>query len=727
MKMKYLRLFFKMIIYSTIISIFLIPAKGFSNTITLEQLQTLIESSPDIKIAQQQYNIAKAKVNLSQSLLCPTLFGSTTYTNYSNPVESSSYNVTDVNKNGNVSNYIETLTPIQKRYNNISMNVGISIPLFGSYQSLRRDLILSNSELNQSEADIELKKWQSIKALRYAYAQYFIRSIQILLANDYLKDKEQVERILQNRLKAGLIIKPDKTELDTQFYLVERNKTVYEKELVESLDLMEMLTGHNLSNFEAVYPDLNTNCVSRDVLLNSMYKNPQIKLYKEKYKGYSKIFSEGNSIFSSGQLNLSTGIQNNFQNSIGWNVSATLSVSMPLFEKKWRNADLDKVYYEKLKAENELQYQEVLYQNAVNSYYFWLKSRQENLDLQEKRLEAAIQAYEFAKLRDVVDPGDTIYNLIKSKYNLYLIANDYLEAHLALIKAQADILGLDNNLHCSSTTNNKDMSMLNEVVQILEDSLAANKNSFNLSFYDWDGLKLYKTLGRKNFWQSLGPTKRVFLSFDSKQIDNLITNKSYAKLLRGFIREASERGVYVELLLGDPQWALDNYRDNLVKIIREFSQFGFSGIQLDIEKSQLPPEQQSLWDTGIIKTIQEIRKHSNLPIGLSMNYKEALNSRLLDELYKSGLNEVVIMLYTTNINRVKQVVTPIVMSHPELLFSIAQSIEPTTILKENETYASKGKPNALKSWATLNKYFSQFPNFKGIVVQSLEDYLGCKR
>jgi outer membrane protein TolC len=719
---------FNKMLYLTLICVFLfsIPVKSLSDTITIEQMQNWVEASPDIKIAQQEYHIAKAKVDLSQSALSPTLFGTITYTNYSNPVESSSYDVTNANQNGSVSLYRETLTPIQQRYNNVSMNVGINIPLFGSRQALKRDLDLSKSALNQSNIDIELKKWQSIKALRYAYAEYYVRAIQIQLANEYLNNKEQIQKILQSRQQARLLLKSDKIELDTQFYVVERNKSVYEKQLNDALNILEMLTGRNLSNFKASSPKFNTDCVSNQILLNAINENPQIKLYEEKYQGYSKVFSEGNSIFSYGQLSLSTGIQNNFQNSIGWNVGCAVTVNMPLLEKKWHDANVEKTYYERLKSEKELEYQKQLYRNAVDSYSFWLKSRQENVKFAQKRLEAAMEAYKIAQLRDVVNPGDTIYNIIKSKYNLYQVSNDYLESLLDLKKAQADILGLDNNLHCSDQLD-QNTSIIDNIMRVFKNPLFVKEsNDFSLGFYEWDGLQLYKTLGDKTFWQSLPQTNRIFLSFNAKQINDLVLNANESRLLSKFLSQASQRGIKVELLLGDPRWALEE-RESLIKIITDLSKFGFSGIQLDIEKLQLQPKEQSLWDTGIVKTIKEVRAHTNLPIGLSLNYKEAEDSKFLDNLYKAGLSEVVIMFYTTNTDRIKQIITPIIKAHPELSFSVAQSIEPTTILPPDETYAKKGKEGALKSWIKLYQYFSKFTNFKGIIVQSLEDFLGAKK
>ncbi|WP_159427513.1 TolC family protein [Desulfurella multipotens] len=386
--------------------LFLIPYACKAQTITLEQLQQLIQKDPNIEIAQKEYNIAKSQVDINESALSPTLFGSVTYTNYSNPVQTSTYNVSTTNQNGLTNNYSETLTPQQQRYNNVSANIGLSIPLFGSRQSLKRDLVISKSILNQNSANIELQKWQAIKSLIYAYSEYYVRSIQIDLAKGFLHDESLVKDILLKRQKAGLILDSDRLELNTEFSAVKRNEFVYLKQYQDALNTLQLLTGKTLDNFQFVYPYLDTESITKQKLLESMYKNPQIKLYTEKLEGYKKALSEVGSIFSSGSLSVQTGIQNSFQGKMGWNVSATLNVGMPLFEKKWRDATYSKAFLEMQKAELELENQKKAYKNACDSYYLWLKSRKENLDFAVERFNAAFASYNTAKLRKPINPGD---------------------------------------------------------------------------------------------------------------------------------------------------------------------------------------------------------------------------------------------------------------------------------------------------------------------------------
>jgi hypothetical protein len=84
------------------------------------------------------------------------------------------------------------------------------------------------------------------------------------------------------------------------------------------------------------------------------------------------------------------------------------------------------------------------------------------------------------------------------------------------------------------------------------------------------------------------------------------------------------------------------------------------------------------------------------------------------------------MIYSIYADRIEQVVTPIIKSNPRLLFSVAQSIEPTTVLPASETYSSVGETTAITDWSNLYQYFSKFPNFKNIIVQSFEYFLQAK-
>ncbi|PMP86066.1 MAG: hypothetical protein C0174_02540 [Thermodesulfobium narugense] len=464
---------------------------------------------------------------------------------------------------------------------------------------------------------------------------------------------------------------------------------------------------------------------------------------------------ETNSIFSSGNLSVSSGVQSGFQGSAGWNIMASLTVSMPFCDKKWQDASYSKNLLRVQKDQLELDYQEKAYKDTANSSYLWLQSRYENLKTARDRFDAALAGYNTAKLRSSIDPGDYFYNVMKSKYYLYQTANDYLEALLDLFKAKADILGLvgfSNNIYKCSDFDRSNENLISKIIDVFDSTNTADKTSISfassknenkisatstkvingntdneyLNWYVWNGLELYKTLG-KNFWLQLPKsTKRIFLSLNNTEIKQVISNQSDANILNKFIQEANKRHINVELLLGDPDWVLDKYRSKLIYIINKLSKFNFSGIQLDIEKNQLPEKDRNSWNKGIIKTIAEVHASTTLPIGLSMNYKDAEDHKLLESLNKAGLNEVILMIYTINTDKIVEIGDKIMEENPNLHFSVAISCEPTSVLPEDETFATIGINNSLLRWGDLYKTFEEQSNFSGITIQSLEDFWRLK-
>lgn len=723
----------KLIIFFLIFSyFFILPNICRAQIITIEQMQNLIEANPDLKIAKKDYEIAKMQVELDKIALYPTLFGSVTYNNYSNPVQTSTYNVYTTNQNGISNSYTETLTPLQERYNELSTNIGLNIPLFGTRQSLKQNLALSESLEKQKAAEIDLKRWQSYKSLIYAYSEYYIRLIQLDLANKFLNNEQQIKDMLLERQRAGLILESDRLELNTDFAVVKRNESVYLKQEQDALNVLKLITANDLYDFQPVYPKLNTDFITPQFILDSMYKNPQIKIYAEKLEGYKKVLGEASSMFSSGNFSISGGIQSGFQGSAGWNVMAALTLSMPFSDKKWQDVSHSKNLLNVQKAQLELDYQEKAYKDAANSYYLWLQSRYENLRTAKDRFDAALASYKIAKLRSSIDPGDYFYNVIKSKYYLYQTANDYLEAALDLFKAKADILGLvgfSDNVYKNSDFDKSNEDLISKISDIFDSSKIIEKTSDGkyLNWYAWNGFELYKNLG-ENFWLKLPrSTKRIFLSLNKTEIQRVSSNQNGANNLNNFIQEANKRDIKVDLLLGDPDWVLDKYRSKLIGIIAKLSKFNFSGIQLDIEKNQLPEGERNFWDEGIVKTISEVHASTLLPIGLSMNYKEAENHKLLEDLRAAGLNEVILMIYTTNTNKIIEIGDKIMKENPKLYFSIALSFEPVNVLPDGETFATIGANNSLAIWKNLyENLWMQNNNFNGITIQSLKDFWSLK-
>jgi hypothetical protein len=104
-----------------------------------------------------------------------------------------------------------------------------------------------------------------------------------------------------------------------------------------------------------------------------------------------------------------------------------------------------------------------------------------------------------------------------------------------------------------------------------------------------------------------------------------------------------------------------------------------------------------------------------------MHPRDAELEGLLQRLQEAGLNEVTFMAFITNPQRVAAMLAPVFQRHPRLRFSVAQSVEP--ILPKEESYAHLSRNAGVTAWRELADRLRNEPNFSGIFIQSLEDFL----
>lgn len=246
-----------------------------------------------------------------------------------------------------------------------------------------------------------------------------------------------------------------------------------------------------------------------------------------------------------------------------------------------------------------------------------------------------------------------------------------------------------------------------------------------LSWYSWKGFTKYKQHGISYFTQ-LPSSHRVFLSFSASEVKQLKNNLYERNQLSKLLKEAQARHITIELLLGDETYIYPQNHKKLLKLIDYFQQFSFQGIQLDIEPSALAKNERDIWHKEIVSLIAKVTKSTPLSVGLSLNHNLA-DKALLQKLQHSGLNEVVIMYYSINKDNVVKKLSKLMHEHKNLHFSLALSIEPISILSEDETYALYGQSRSLQIWKQIIEELASNGNFADLVIQSLEAFKKAKK
>lgn len=696
----------------------------WGETLTLDQLEGSVDAASAIREAEASQTSAEARANVAEASMSPQLFGNGAIGRYTNPVFAEQYSVQSVG----TAPITQIYTPQPYPYTNVYGNIGLRFPLFGSREENKRNLISANSDVRTRGFNLEVARWQTLKALRYAYAGYYFRASQENLAQSFLKSQIEAKRTLGERESVGLLLNADRLEFESMYLAAARNEAVARAGKEQSFSLLQSLTGRKLENFSPSLPVLRTDCINPSGI--EVEAHPQIRLATAVLDEKRSLL-ESTTTSISGGINIAQGIQKDMGGSSGRDTMISFDFTAPIFASDWLKAKQSSARAEVEKARIALETQKNEFGNTASGALSEIVSKKASLAFAEKKLDSAREAYREAKIRSEVLPGDVLEKLLQKKYAFYQAANDVIEAELNLTLAKADLLGL------ASGCREGNAEPLPEFESVLDEPIllpAARMHNglflkldfgmselrqLKLSWYAWDGKKLLDSESDVRFWKELPHTSRILISFRKSELDELLKRKSAR--LDAFISKAKSRGIRVEILLGDPSWALPGEAAQLANLVLSLSGFSFSGIHLDIEHSELPQSQQPLWDQGVVEAVSAVRKASSLPIALSIHPRDAKHE-LLDRLRQAGLSEVAIMDYKTNRRKIFDDIEPILRENPSLSFSLSQSVEP--MLPNTESY--KSRKRAISSWRILDEMLEREPNFVGIIVQSLENYEALK-
>jgi hypothetical protein len=189
--------------------------------------------------------------------------------------------------------------------------------------------------------------------------------------------------------------------------------------------------------------------------------------------------------------------------------------------------------------------------------------------------------------------------------------------------------------------------------------------------------------------------------------------------LRAALDSAHERGLTVELLLGEPSWLLPAHRDELLKIVKDLRALPFDGLHLDIEPDQLAgageaPEPLLL---GVLETAQAVRRVSPWRVEISLHHRY-LSARLGSSTLGDALSDadiaVTVMTYVANPERVIQIARPLLERYPRLTVHVALSLE-SSLNTEESLYQYPAEERARRISAI--EAGLQTPNFAGLTFQ----------
>jgi outer membrane protein TolC len=708
--------------------------------LTLATLEKFVNTAPAVRLAEADRIAAESRQEVALAAASPRLFVSGTIAQEKEATRPEQYTVQSLRADGSVDEFTQRLTPLATDHARTGVLIGVRIPLFGSREVILRDIDSARSNVGLQRLQEQVSRMEVLKGLRYAYVDAYYRQVQSRLAQTYLSGEPEAERILVRRKTARMVLDADIKGIETTFFSARDIAQETRAAADDALARLQVLAGRHLDDVALETPAFPVECIRRAALESAVDTHPDIALHAAQLEHKRRLLASSGVGLTEGGVSLSHGRAKQSDGGYGHSTAVSVDFSIPLFASRWRRAQRDQAAAEVSKAQLMLDLRRQEYLSSLGKVFGDLGTRTQHLLLMRQKLESAKEANRVASLRSSKLATETFVPLLQARFNTYAAANNYLDAEIALDKAKIDVLGY--GARCGGASD-RGPDVAAEVTAILTQGLtpalptssagptaraqtgpmpeAGVGDAPAIGWYAWDSFRRFEASTPEKFWSALPPATRILLSLNGNEVRAVRRGGKPAVALRNLLEGAKVRGIKVLLLLGEPNWALAQERNDLIILVRSLSRFHFAGVHLDLERMQLAEDKRAEWPNGIVATIRKLRAATAVPISLSIHPRDAKLEGLLERLQEAGLDEVTMMAYITDPHKAADMLAPVLQRHPLLRFSVAQSVEP--VLPKAESYASFSRDARAKAWRELAKRLRQEPNFAGIIVQSLEDDL----
>lgn len=623
--------------------------------------------------------------------------------------------------------------------------IGLRYPLLGSAERQQRAIEDAATQVRIETIRLDWSRRLAALFLEENYAAYWSAQKVLLLTDAYLHLRhEGVEDLLRKRQEAGLLFKSDYFEFLSAFERAQRTQVEFYNNSNQALMRLAHLTNSAVMPFTPVKPTLGkiANTVSNEVdqldlrILQTQIDNLQNIRDTQNWQGIeSDVSVTGFGGPAIPHPSPPEGMQWGYGGAVGFNFRMPLEiVSYRKNEQSRLNSQLISLRADYTRRDQELQHD---FHALLSSF----QQLDQQINFQRTRLEAAQELMRERYLRLQVLDGDVIEQYLQALNAYYRIAVENIEAesehwklHIRLRQfillpnipaedsyPETDITSLIDPLHQA-----KQFLMSGDKAaskQRTEHVAPVNTQSLSdpLATYVWNSEQLMTQIG---LWEEKETQSfnRFLVSLDAQQISHVAENPKY---LQNFLHDARRHKKKIELLLGDPDWILPEYRDNLLQIIRKLAGVNFDGLHLDIEPDQLESEltgRERLEE--FVETIRQVAAISPWTVGISIHPRyltkeSSFGLCILCELSKIKIKEITVMYYSMNIQGVVTTLKSAMQQHPTLVFSLAQSLEKE--LGPENSYAHKPQRNFIRAMQQLQDQL-QSANFGGLIIQSWLDW-----
>jgi outer membrane protein TolC len=691
---------------------------AWADAAQLTDLETWARTSaPSVRLAQAEKDVAAHRADAARARQGGRLFGGAT-----------------------VGNAREAVTDtVSRSYQRAQVQAGVRWPLLGSREAQLRAVTEAEQGTAARQVRLRAIQQEAVQAVRQSYLRHLHGMQRIALTQAFLTGKETIEASLERRTNAGYMLPAERMGLSGLFSSTEALQRTLQFTAQSTLRELSRLTDRSITALDTapmVWPDA---CTRAQDVLAQVDEHPSVQQARLEVDATDQIATHLRRETVEAGVSLSQSVSRDFGGQPGHSTTVGIDLSVPLEWKAHRDAMLGQLQIERYRAESQLELRRGEFLTAAELALGLRQVRQSDQSNAERLLLVAQENLRVAMLRQQrIDDGDAYAKVLNARYALLQAGLQWVEAAERLELATAELASWSATGCAQATTAPHGDSTLRPVLLTLMGNpfpqasttrLASQQAGAGgpsprtaeahpaLGWYVWNGPALLQAPSQL---KALPPdTHRVLVSFTNHQLQALAQPPGQQRLTQ-LIAKAKQRGVRVELLLGEPTWALPEGRAQLLKLIKSVDHLPFNALHLDLERSQLPEADQSQWDQGVLDTVRAVRGVAPWPVALTTHYREFESPGFAQRLQEAGASEVTAMLYVSNTDRAVDIAQPLLQGPPGLKFSIAQSMERT--LTAEESHFQLGKAVALQRWSALAKQLSALPHFSGVIVQSWEEF-----
>ena len=607
-------------------------------------------------------------------------------------------------------------------YRRASAQIGARWPLLEGAQVQERAHTDARGALEVARLRAIQAEIDAVRELRLAYVDHRHASERLALAEALAQLEPGVAPVLAARTRQSFLLEADRRELQTIFDLARRDVQRARALREDAQRRMRRLSAIAQAEPVLAPPRWDTSCLAAPPLLARADERPAVALAAIELATRKSLANQLQWTGVDAGVSLTQSLSRDVGGLSGRSSGVSVDLTVPFGWRALRDARKAEAESGVRRAHLELDAAREADAAVVDQLVRDLQVRAADRIAALKRLDAAHEALRVAEARLRRLDGDVIEKVLQARHGVYVTAVEASDTLQRLERAQAELLSVAEP--CSAVGSAIEPAQWQALPAMLARPIVAVSASAarGPGWYVWNAAP-WLAAPVAMLAELPTPSERVLLGMNAAQLRAFAT-ASGAQAVRELVAQAHERGVRVELLLGDPEWVLAHGRERLLGMLRPIADLPFDAINLDLERDQLPPAQRRQWASGVVATIAAVHATVRWPVGLSTHDRDLLDPETNRRLQAAGTSELIALAYVTRRERAVQRVRAVLAAAPGLRVAIGQSVERE--LPPESSLSKRGRAAALAQAAALARDLADpaanDPRFSGVVVQSFEAF-----